>query len=495
MIGGLLLGAVLLFWQSGAPVERAQFFGDYRTVQALAFSDKGELLAATKGGLVAFGTDLKGKSFGWNGLIGGRGPDDVWTRDGKLFVSAGKSVASWDGARMKPDLGQAARPQQFVSFVNSSFVVPERPVWPSEISGPFAPPTGSLGTHVSAVAGDDKSLVAAWYDDGLWERDGADWRRVEGPKNEKFPHVRCLARRGDELALATLGGDVWWRSSGKWRHLQMPNGPHGSVYSLASFKGMIVAGTFENGLAAFDGHSWSPLGGPDHPRDMAVFQGCLFVRRSTGQVDRFDGKGWIKDVFPWLPRTEATSIVVGDGKIMVGQYGGWSEYDGKKWSHFLKLPELESYVVTALAARDGQVWVGTQERGGLLFDRKTRKLTAFDQRQGLGDDWVRGILLDRQGVAFSLFRTGAFQLRDQRFERLTPEVANEATGLARNPATGTLFVGSREGLWRIEAAGAHRVPIEGIESLEIQATLATAAGIWLGTPNGAAFVPWKLCEP
>jgi hypothetical protein len=488
MIGGWILGAVLLVGQGGPP---AQFYGDYRTVQALALTHDGRLFAAAKGGLISYDAKLVPHTFGWNGLIGGRGPDDVWTGDGKVFASVGESVAVWDGARFLVDPALTRRPPLAISFGSSGYVVPVRPVWPTDLEGPFAATAGNVGTHVSAVTGDGNSLVAAWYGDGIWSWDHGVWKRIEESRKNGFDHIRAMTQVGDNLALATYGGDIWWRQASKWKRLTALDGLHGSVYSLALFKGSVFAGTFENGVARLTGSSWAPLSSSDHPREMAVFRGDLYVRQTTGQVDRFDGRFWVKNVFPWLPRSEASCLAVGDGRILVGQYGGWSEWDGVKWSHYLRLPELESYEVTALAAHGGQVWVGTQERGAFLFDRKTGKMTGFDQRQGLGDDWVRGILADDKGVVVGLFRSGAFALEGDSFARLTPRVANEATGLAREPLTGQLFVGSREGLWRIDGDGAHLVPVGGIEKIEIQALLGSPTGLWMGMPNGTAFVPWN----
>jgi hypothetical protein len=267
---------------------------------------------------------------------------------------------------------------------------------------------------------------------------------------------------------------------------------------LATLKGKVMAGTFENGVTVFDGVRWAsqlpPIVSSAHARHMVVFQDRLYVRQTTGDVDRFDGSVWAKNVFPWLLRGASTCLGVGDGKLLVGQFGGWSEFDGTVWMHHLKHPELQGFVATAVAARPGEVWVGSQERGVFRFDRQSSSLRVYDQRHGLGNDWVRHILIDEGGVKVGMFITGAYALKGGSFVRLTPALTGEATGLARSAQSRSLFVGSREGLWRIDGSRVSRVAIEG-RALEVQALLPVKEGLWLGLPNGVAFATWDQLKP
>lgn len=358
------------------------------------------------------------------------------------------------------------------------------------------PLESNKGTHVSALAGNSQFLIAAWYGDGLWIGEKGSWQRLPGAKNDAFQHVRCLNLQGDDLALATYEGDVYWRKGGAWAKQPKLSGPQGSIYALSVFKGKIIGSTFEDGIAIWGGKQWTQTETPnissDHARQQAVFGGSLYVRQTTGEVDRFDGSVWVKNVFPWLLRGAATCLGVGDGKLLVGQYGGWSEFDGIAWTHFLKQPELQGFVVTALAAQSGKVWIGSQEHGLFCFSRPTGTLSVYDQRHGLGNDWVRSILVDEGGVKVGMFLTGAYALRGEDFASLTPEISGEATGLVRDPVSHRLFVGSREGLWRIDEGRAIRVPVAGCEKLEIQTMLALPKGLWLGMPHGAAYVPWEV---
>lgn len=476
------LGAALLIGQGCLPQGKVAFYGERTTVHSLAIGED-ELFAATKGGLVRFKIGEAAQSFGWTTF------DDVWIDKGVVSASGAGETWRWQGLLVTGS-GPSRRPESVV-LADGVWAIPARPVWPVE--NPVEPPAESLGTHVTAVAESAKGIIAAWYGDGLWHHDGSRWTRLPDAENKELRHVRCVATRGDEMAVATHSGVIWWKRAGTWHRLPLREGPDGSVYALASLNDKVFAGTFENGTTVFDGKRWASTAPPVlssvHARHMVVFQGRLYVRQTTGEVDRFDGSIWTRNVFPWLLRGASTCLGVGDGKLLVGQFGGWSEFDGTKWEHHLKHPELQGFVATALAARSGEVWIGSQERGVFRYDRRLSTLRVYDQRHGFKNDWVRHILIDEGGVKVGMFITGAYSLKSDAFVRLTPDLSGEATGLVRHPRSRALYVGSREGLWKVEGARASRVPIAGSDP-EIQTLMATKGGLWLGLPNGAVYAPW-----
>src|SRR5205823_1057686 len=124
------------------------------------------------------------------------------------------------------------------------------------------------------------------------------------------------------------------------------------------------------------------------PRQMAEFHGALYLRHGNGKVDRFDGRTWTRDVCAGLPRKRATMIASDPSRLYIAQWGGWSEYDGRAWTHYLKLPELQGRTISALYTDGDILWIGTQNRGVAQFDHRTGRLRWHDERQGLPDDWV-----------------------------------------------------------------------------------------------------------
>lgn len=491
----LLALTALCFAAVGASAApKAAFYGDTRTVTALAFAPSGNLVAATPGGMVSFTPEGRALAFGWQGLLSGRGPDDLWSDGSVVWGAFGSKIARWDGIRFIAEPAAPLRLAMPISREGGQFRIPEKPSWPALPDPAFQPAPENQGTHVSAVVGTSSVVVAAWYGDGLWKGDGKSWTRLKGADNPEFKKIRALALHGDNLALATYSGDIWWRRQGRWRRLAQGNGPGGSVYHIAAFRSRIYSSTFEDGLAVFERGRWQRV--PDaqltstHPRDLVVFQNRLYLRHTTGEIDRWDGRKWAKNVFPWLPRGAASCLAVGEGRLLVGQFGGWSEYDGRKWSHFLKIDGLDRSVATALATRGPEVWMGTQDRGVGVYDRDAKTVRFFDMRQGLGDDWVRRITFGKDGRAtLGLFLFGAYTQTADSFVRLTPGIEGEVTGLATAP-DGTPLVASREGLWAIRSNTAEPLAIQGQVAVEIQALLARPDGLWLGLPNGMLFIPW-----
>lgn len=439
----------------------AKFYGDTSRINTLAFDGKGILWVATKGGLVRV-RDGSPVTFGWSGLIEGRGPERLWHREGQLCASVGAATCVWDGSK-------------FITTTTELPLDAETPPLPAL----------SRGTHVSASS----AAFLAAYGEGVWQDD----KLLKPPPEADFRHVIAMAVRDKRLAIGTQEGQVWTRDGEKaWKHLDLTGCP-GSTYAIAEYRGRVFTSSFESGIRVFDGRwriAQPPTTSAPNPRQIVGFQGKLYVRQTTGVVDRFDGTRWAKNVFPWLLRAGAVSLGVGEDKLLVGQYGGWSEFDGKRWSHFLRLPELEGRFVTAVEARGSEVWIGSQDRGVFVYDRTTKLVSNYDQRHGLGDDWVRCIHLDGSSSLVGMFLKGAFIRQGERWDRLTEAITGEVTGFARSPE-GTLYIGSREGLWRLVGGRAMRVPVGGIVILEVQATCGTKQGLWLGLPNGVALLPWS----
>ena len=397
MIATISLGFALL-------QAKPLYFGDYQHVRSLAFSPSGTLYAATNGGLMSLPAKGPGVVFGPAGLIRHRAPSAIYFRGDTLFGTDEENEFEWTDAGFVARPGAPEAPKE-VTFSDGTFDVPLRPVWPSATDHPFGPPSESFGSHVSAVAGDRDHLLAAWYRDGVWQWGPSGWSRLPSPP-QALTRVTAMAFQQGKIAAASADGTIWMCRDGAWSKKETPNGPLGSLYSLAEFKGKIYAGSFENGISIWDGKTWklttTPTLTSGNVREMVVFHGSLYVRITTGEVDRFDGQRWVKNVFPFLLRGPATTLADGGGKLLVGQYGGWSEFDGNRWKHVLKLPALTGQPITALGSYRETVWAGTQRTGVISYTASTGKVAVYDQRQGLADDWVRHLLVDKDGVVAGL---------------------------------------------------------------------------------------------
>jgi len=343
-------------------------------------------------------------------------------------------------------------------------------------------PPGSRATHVSAYASSRGIEILAAYDEGLWERQGGPWQRIAAPGLER---VRALAVSDGRIATAIEAGEIWTRHQNRWQKFATPTGPVGSIYGLATYHGNLFAASFEHGISEKQGDAWSrvmpPVISTPHPRECVVFRDQLYARYSTGEVDRFDGKTWTKNVFPWLLRGGATCLFASKTGLWVGQYGGYSRFDGTRWTHDLKRPELRNAVTTALFADGKTLWLGTQDRG--LFRITGIEIRQFDQRQGLGDDWVRHIYARGNNVFVGLFRTGAYRRDGNQFIRIMPVVRNESTGILPWGKS-AMVLSSREGLYTFDRGTSKRIATG--DYSEIQSITKAGTDLWLGLPTGIA---------
>ena len=347
----------------------------------------------------------------------------------------------------------------------------------------------SVGTHISALLPRGKTLWAALYGDGLWQYDGKAWQFVLAvPAAAR--EMTALAAAGDTLWLGTRREGLWSYQAEHWRRHPQPDEPYDhNVQSFAIYRDCLFMGTLEDGLAVYTGDGWRRYAAPEissgAPRQMTVFHEALYLRHGSGKVDRFDGRRWERDVCKDLPRKEASALAADGERLYVAQWGGWSEYDGRAWTHFLKLPDLQGLAITALLPDGDTLWIGTQQRGLAEYAHAAGTLRWHDDRGGLPDDWIK--YLARQGniLCAGTFVGGLACRNGQDWSFALP--GEEITALAAN-AAGTLFLGTRKGLWQRQPGGAPAKVERPFLDEEIQALQVDGEHLWVGTRTGLFFL-------
>lgn len=257
-----------------------------------------------------------------------------------------------------------------------------------------------------------------------------------------------------------------------------------NIYGLAAFRGRTYAATLDDGMLCRIDADWRqfapPLSDP-RPRAMVPFRGDLWVQNAAGTIDRVLPGGSVRlDQGLLLGRRDVHCLSTDGRVLLAGQWGGWSEFDGKSWRRFLDLPALQGYIVTALAANDRRIYIGTQGAGLGAYDRLNGTFKWLDRGLRLQDDWITCLALRDDDLFVGTFVGGLSLVRENGIAHFSETGRRQITCLL--PEAGALWVGTRFGLLKIEGEAVQTIPTA---NGNIQALLRHDDGLWIGTSQGA----------
>jgi ligand-binding sensor domain-containing protein len=261
--------------------------------------------------------------------------------------------------------------------------------------------------------------------------------------------------------------------------------------------GFIWVGTQE-GLARFDGIGFDVLSTRNcpafhHSRVYALaedLEGALWAGTAAGLVRIADGETEGFTTAQGLSNNSVQALSVDrDGRLWVGTRAGLDRIEGRLVVPVGAELGLGGVFVTALATdpRSGTVWVGTRGAGLYRVDGGTvAQLTTAD---GLPDDQVNALALDREGRLWIATFDGLGRLEGGRLETLTEEdglCSRRCQGLAVD-GDGSLWVGTANaGLCRLHN-GRFSVFSEedGLSERSVASILRDREGnLWVGTLGG-----------
>jgi|GEM_PF-1022031 len=513
-------------------------FTSTRSVTSMLAVKDGTLWVGTRGGILkrdAAGTWTKQNT--QNGLPSNEVRAISESEDGTIKVLFPSAAAVWmDGKwQVRKSTFTAPRQYQFPQTQWQGKTV--QAGWNGlQIGNQHIKMPSSNGSYISALLPQGNVLLAAIYGDGIWSFDGSNWQKVYSasakatfPERSRRDGNGTSAPLSDRLALpakarqitalardsvtkvlfaGTRREGVWMFDGNHWQQHLQDNEPYNNdIQSLISFRGNLFAGTLEDGLMEYqmpfpersrrdekgasaslsDRCKWrhfdSTLLSSNAPRQMAVFRDHLYVRFGNGKVDCFDGTHWQRDVFPHLPRGKVYSLAADDKKLYIGQWGGWSEWDGKSFQHFLKIPELQGVPLMVLHPLGNSLWIGTQSLGLIMYNHPSAKIRLIDARQGLPDDWITAIAGDDDHLWVGTFVGG--------LARKTPDgwkstFSGENVTALKLDGRSSVYVATRHGVWHKSEADIWRNYQQSFPALspEAQALLRTPGGLWIGTRTG-----------
>ena len=226
--------------------------------------------------------------------------------------------------------------------------------------------------HVLHLAGEDKRLWARHPDGKVSIREGGRWSQFDPGGGDRLTWITGVWPAGDSVWLGTWAGATRWgatggrrrrenyvdgapltgepvtaavehqgeqwlgtgrkgiavrASDGQWRAYHEGNGlPDGWITALASDGERVWAGTFNGGIACWDGRAWT------NPRPIA-------------------GPGGLK----------ITSLAVDPrGGVWAGTRAGLARWQGGKWQVWTAADGLPGDEVLSLLAEEDGIWVGTR---------------------------------------------------------------------------------------------------------------------------------------
>lgn len=471
-----------------------EVFTSTRSVTGIVAAPDGTIVASTRGGI----------------LVRTGGAWRKYTMLDGLPTNEMLGVFAWDGRIVAVSAGRCSRMQDDRWVADEGAKTPPRLVEGQICSARWkgtdcaATPEGlrvrgsdgkwrpvgmppSTGTHISALLDRGSALWAAVFGDGVFSWDGKAWIPVKLDLPAEAREITAMAAAGDSLWIGTRREGLWEHDGHAWRQHLQPNEPWDhNCQALAWYGGSLYASTLDEGLVVKGPDGWRHARTPeisnDTPRQMVEFAGSLYLRQSVGVVDRFDGKSWTKNVFASLPRKQCSALAADGERLYVGQWGGWSEFDGKAWTHRLDLPELQGCQVTALLPDGDTLWIGTQGRGIAQVDRASGRITWHDERTRLPDDTIKCIVRRGDTLWAGTFSRGVAWIADgaERWAIAKALASSQVTEIVPG-ITGGCLVGARTGLWQVTADGRAECLVK---RLEVQALLLVGEDLWVGTRTG-----------
>ena len=332
------------------------------------------------------------------------------------------------------------------------------------------------------------------------------------------------------LALTQFGHDVWTTSNGL---------PHDSIRAIAQTADGYLWIATNNGLARFDGVSFTPFNGSNTPllKDsritflLAAPDGSLWIGSGYSGLLRYREGRFEQIAVPGLPSNSFRALLLdSQGVLWIGVDKGLARFDrgrstlvftggfesnvhvlfeypaGTVWVGANNgLHRFENGVERVFTTRDGLpdnsiwglapgagggLWIGTHS--GALCEYRQGRIRAVDRRGDQGQTSILTLLADRDGALWiGTDGGGISRLAEGKFSSYQTRdgLSSQVIRCLFEDAEGSLWMGTAGG--GINRFKEYRVTMrtarEGLPSDSIRSVQQDSAGdVWLGTTNGIA---------
>jgi len=483
------------------------------TVEVLHQDSSGTLWIGTRGGLARYdGTTVTTFTAQETALSSNQIRTITSGPQGALWVGTLDGIFSYDGTnfdRLSPDRITGPHPQQSLATHGDTLWIgtgnrlyrydetgvtavgagqgledapvlslhngPENGLWVGTARGLFRR-KGDRFERVAGTAALHVSDLLVDYDGTLWigAREQGLYRHEKGttrlftPQLAETP-VNSLLRDGEgNLWIGTDGKDGLHRyTPSPFTHFTAADGlPHNVVWHISEGPDDALWVATEEGVARYDGTSFSPVQGPNGPLDDPVY--TLF-------------------------RSEAGRLLIGSGPG-VGTQAGLLVYDGSTYTTYDSVAGHDLEIVFDIVeAPSGTFWMATAQNG--LVRLKDGTLTRYTSDDGLSGEVPRSLTSDKKGNIWIGYGGGTVDRFDgNTFTSLT--VAEGASGGSVNSLVvdgdGYVWIGTGSGIYAKPPTDSVRsdalAPITTEDGLNGNTTyflfLAESGHLWSGTNEG-----------
>jgi len=365
---------------------------------------------------------------------------------------------------------------------------------------------GLPGAMALAVVPDANGAWVAVRDGGL-ARIGAVGVETTLRSGVELPAASpwCAARDGKgRLIVGTRGGGVLRVEGSRVTRFGLEEGlPDLGVFDVkVSPSGVLFAAT-SGGVARLDEASgrFSLL---EHGPDSRFSSSSLAFEGDTLWIGLY-GRGVVKVRLTGpdtavrrygeesgLPNGLVTGLFVDrEGSLWIATHGGGVvQLAGERFASYPKGTGWPGGVPSSFAEEDGALWIGSFGKGLVRLERDG-VMRAFGVADGLGDERVRTLLVDRQGTLLAGTSTLAARPRGAaRFTTLLgrDELAGAFVTALAETDDGTLYVGTSSGLLRRRPDGSFG-KVEGLPPEVVESLGVTPDGrLWAGVGRGVSLI-------
>ncbi|WNJ20446.1 two-component regulator propeller domain-containing protein [Pontibacter sp. G13] len=398
--------------------------------------------------------------------------------------------------------------------------------WKPDFTDPSSINSNSI--HALYFDSDTEILWAGSYNGGVnyfskWDKPFLRYRaQVDGLNNN---HVTSLEEDDSgQLWIGTDGGgvNILNPQSGAFRYIGLDEGlQNQAILSLlADREGRMWVGTYDGGIDVFGSdlrHIDRFTHDPNHPKSLsgrhvnAIYQdlrGLIWIGTMSGGLNLFDPDTKTFTQFQHRPNDSSSLIdnfiygIFEDrlGRLLVQTGKGLEVFDYRTltFSRFNSSPEGH-FDIPGVIMEDsqGNLWVGSKERGLFRVDRTGVQITTYTEADGLPSNSISGILEDASGNLWisthrglCKFEEGVIKPERKQFHVFSPEDGLQGSEFKRGAycqlSDGTLAFGGQYGFNLFDPKAIRRnpfvPPVEITEMRLFNKPVDFREGAWLNAP-------------